>query len=716
MKTNAGVWIALLCATLAGCGGAGSGGEGCTPTLANPALCVGGTTATPGATVGSPVLSLSLTNAAGGAVSQLSLERSGTLSAVVRDKNGVAARDVAVTFTSTDKTVVFTPSSGTALTDASGVAKVGLAAGTQAGGFTATAVANVDGIAATGTLGYAVTFPTLNVGALAIAPAILSSGGTASITTTVLNEGNPFTPVQSVTFTSPCAAAGKASIGSPVTTVNGVASTSYVDKGCGGSDTITASTTLAGASSSQTGVVTVLAAAAGQIAFVSALPQNIAMKSTGGPGRQESSQVLFRVTDRNGNPVSGVSVDFSLTTTAGGLYLTASSATSDPNGHVAAHVNAGIVNTPVRVLASIAGGISSLSDQLVISTGIPDQNSFTAVPEVYNIECADHDGTDFTTVTAFVADHFNNPVPDGTAVSFTTEAGAIDASCLTGLKETSLIDGSKILQKGVPGQCTIRFICQNPHVSDGRSTVLAYVLGEESFSDDPTLLQGVTNQYNAGEPFQDLREPFRYDRAITNVQAQSANNGLNNAVTPIVGEPYIDTDGNGHFSAGDSRYNGVLRSTSPEASQTVHVRDAFVLVFSGSRAVLTPLGLPAVTLDHCSNGTPFVNLPRVFDIAVRDSNPTIFPGNALPGNILPAGTRIEFILTNGKLLSEPVFIVPNTNDPSSTTWTYRAVIQSDAIQDPLLLSCTNSVASGLLTVKVTTPLDHVTTQAFTVTD
>jgi hypothetical protein len=638
------------------------------------------------------------------------------LSAVVKDKNGVAAQNVAVTFTSTDKTVVFVPSSGTALTDASGVAKVGLAAGTQAGGFTAAGVANLDGIAATGTLGYAVTFPTLTVSALAIAPASLSSGGTASITTTVLNGGSPFTPAQSVTFTSPCAAAGKASIGSPVTTVNGVASTSYVDKGCGGSDTITASTTLAGASSSQTGVVTVLAAAAGQIAFVSALPQNIAMKSTGGPGRQESSEVLFRVMDRNGNPVSGVSVDFSLTTTVGGLNLTASSATSDPAGHVAAHVNAGIVNTPVRVLASIAGGISTLSDQLVISTGIPDQNSFTAVPEVYNIECADHDGTDFTTVTAFVADHFNNPVPDGTAVSFTTEAGAIDASCLTGLHETTLTDGSKILQKGIPGQCTIRFICQNPHVPDGRSTVLAYALGEESFSDDPTMLQGVINQYNAGEPFQDLREPFRYDRAITNVQAQAANNGSNSAVTPVLGEPFIDSDGNGYFSAGDSRYNGVLRSTSPETSQTIHVRDAFVLVFSGSKAVLTPLGLPAVTLDHCSNGTPFVNSPRVFDIAIRDSNPTIFPGNTLAGNVLPAGTRIEFILTNGKLLSEPIFIVPNTNDPTSTTWTYRAVIQSDAIQDPLLLSCTNLVVSGLLTVKVTTPLEHVTTQAFTVTD
>jgi hypothetical protein len=56
------------------------------------------------------------------------------------------------------------------------------------------------------------------------------------------------------------------------------------------------------------------------------------------------------------------------------------SATSDPSGEVATHVVAGIVNTPVRVLATTADGISTVSDQLVISTGIPDQNSFTVRP------------------------------------------------------------------------------------------------------------------------------------------------------------------------------------------------------------------------------------------------------------------------------------------------------------------------------------------------
>ena len=91
-----------------------------------------------------------------------------------------------------------------------------------------------------------------------------------------------------------------------------MASTSYIDKGCGAADTITASTSLGGATVSQTGSIAVLGAVAGQLAFVSALPQNIAMKGTGGPGRQESSTVTFKVLDKNGNPVAGAPVNFLL--------------------------------------------------------------------------------------------------------------------------------------------------------------------------------------------------------------------------------------------------------------------------------------------------------------------------------------------------------------------------------------------------------------------
>jgi hypothetical protein len=229
---------------------------------------------------------------------------------------------------------VFIPSSGTAMTDASGVARVSLPAGSQAGAFTVTATTTVDGKAYLGTTNYSVTFPTLTFSNLAIAPATLSAGGTASLAVTVMNGTVPFTPAQSVSFTSPCVAAGKAVISSPVTTVNGVASTSYTDKGCGGNDMITASTTLSGATITKTGTVNVQPATAGQLTFVSALPQNISLKGTGGAGRQETSTVTFKVLDRNSNPVSGQVVSFSLNTNVGGLALNPTSATTGADGTV----------------------------------------------------------------------------------------------------------------------------------------------------------------------------------------------------------------------------------------------------------------------------------------------------------------------------------------------------------------------------------------------
>ncbi|MFZ2814514.1 MAG: Ig-like domain-containing protein, partial [Rhodoferax sp.] len=703
-----------------------------------------------GAGLASLTLSLSLTDASGAAMTSVAPGQNGTLQAWVKDSKGSAVPNVAVTFTTSDKTGVFVPTSGTALTDASGVARVGLAAGTQAGAFTVTANAAVGATTALGTASYSVTLPTLTLSALTITPASLSAGGTASLSVTVLNGSSPFTPAQSVIFTSPCAAAGKATISSPVVTVNGVASTSYTDKGCGGADKVTASTSLGGATFTQAGTVAVLAATAGQISFVSALPQNIALKGTGGAGRQESSVVSFKVLDINGNPVSGQLVNFALTTSVGGLTINPIASTTGVDGTVSTVVAAGTINTPVRVTATLAGtSITTLSDQLVVSTGVPDQNSFSLSTAIFNVEGMNHDGCEApvgSTVRISLADHFNNPVPDGTAVSFTAEGGTVDASCLTGLVSTTLTDGTVIKQKGIPGQCSVRFCVANPRPADGRITILAYALGEESFID-----ANGDNLFQSGEKFQDLGDPFRNDPAITNLNANA--NWIVNPytlalVSPndiwstgneswVAGETFIDTNSNGTWtSLGDGIYNGVLKSPQTFNNQATHVRGALVQVLSTSDAKITSLD-PTPTLSYCVDGTPFVNTAKTFGIAARDNNPTVFAGNHantaplflpfdLSGNILPAGTKIEFSTSNGTILSGTSFIVPNTNEPSASAWIYYLTIQSDAIQtgpgttsngvtNPSYV-CSNPVASGLLTVKVTTPLGLITTQTFSIID
>lgn len=746
MHTSVSVAVVVCSVALQGCGGGGGGGSTEPPTcgtMLHPVLC-GASGAT--GTVGAASLQLALTDSSGAAVSQVSPERAATLQATLKDATGAAAANVAVTFTTNDATGAFVPSSGTALTDASGRARVGLPAGARAGAFTLTASATVAGAALSAKADYAVGFPTLTFSALRLTPGTISAGGTSSLAVTVLSGGSPFVPAQSVSFSSPCAAAGKAVISSPVITVNGVASTSYTDKGCGGVDTLTATTRLGEASFSQSGEVTVLSAIAGQIAFVSALPQSIAVKGTGGPGRQETSTVTFKVLDKNGNPVAGALVNFFVfsntgtTGGTGGLTLNPASANSGADGTVSTVVAAGIVNTPVRISATLSAtspAVTSISDQLVVSTGIADQNSFSLSTKIFNVEGMNHDGCASpvgSTVRISLADHFNNPVPDGTAVSFTAEGGAVDASCLTGLVNTTLTNGSVITQKGTPGECSVRFCPASPRPADGRITILAYALGEESFADDPGIPNGI-NRYDPGESFQDLCEPFRNDRAITDAQANSTLMDAKDGRTcpsPAVGEPYIDTNADGlHNRTGDGKYNGVLnldpatgQTVTNSRTPTVHVRASLVQVLSTSEAAITPLAAPPMQLDHCTDGTPFVNTVKTFGIAIRDANPTVFPGNTLAGNILPAGSRIEFSTSNGKLLGESNFIVPNTNEPSSAAWTYFVSLQSDATQSgPAAVPtsnqhylCTNTLSSGPLTVKVTTPMGLITTRQITVAD
>ena len=712
------VGMALAMAgVLAACGG-GSGSSGCSTLDPNRDPKLPGCAATPATPA---TLNLSLLGADGAAVTSVAPGSSATLRAVLKNASGATVPNVLLSVTSSDKTAVFSPGAASALTDANGVASISVGAGSQSGAFALTATASVNGTALTSTLNYSAVFPTLTLGPLSVAPASLSAGGTAGLAVTVLNGAAVYAPVQSVTFSSPCSIAGKATISSPVNTVNGVASTSYIDKGCGAADVITASTVYNATTLSQTGTVTVQAASAGQIGFVSVLPQNISLKGTGGAGRQESSVVTFKVLDRNGNAVSGHIVDFSLDTTAGGLSLNPVQATSAADGTASTTVASGTVNTPIRVTARLRGtSLATQSDQLVVSTGVAEQNSFTLSSSMFNTEGVNFAGCTApvgAVITARLGDHFHNPVPDGTAVSFTAEGGTIDASCLTGLESTTLTDGTVITQKGVPGACTVRFCPGNPRPSDGRVTILAYALGEESFVD-----ANGNNVFDAGENYVDLGEPFRNDRALTTSEADAG------TATRASGEPYIDSNGSGSWDAsGDGQYNGVLRSAASvntSAANTIHVRRSLVQVLSTSAATITPLASPTIALDQCVDGVVFQNTVHTLPLAIRDSNGTLFAVNRtsatglpvdLPGNPLPAGTTISFSATNGTIVSGASFVVPNSDNLNAAGWIYPVQMVSDVTQ--LGTVCQpNLVRNGLLNVRVTTPSGFISTAAFPVTD
>lgn len=715
-----------MAALLAACGG-GGGGSSCTsidPTRSgalpgcgtssggNPGGGSTGGNPSTGVTMALPALAL--VDGAGNGINTITPDKPGVLVATIKDSAGVPMANTAVVLTSTDKNALFSPASGSTITDGSGVARIGIAASGTAGGFTATLVAVKETLSNKASLNYAVAYPALTMSTMAITPSPLSAGGTASVSVTVMNGSTPYTTPLTVTFTSTCTAATKASLGLPVLTVNGVATTAYVDKGCGAADPITATATLGGAVFSQVGTVTTLGTTAGQITFVSASPLNIALRGTGGAGRQESSVVTFKVLDRNGLPVPNAPVSFALSgaTGTGTVTIAPATATSTADGTVTTTVFAGIVPTSVRILATLTGSsplLTTVSDQLVVSTGLPHQKGISLSTTIFNVEGGNHDGCVSpigSTVMAMLTDHFGNPAPDGTAVNFTAEGGQIGASCLTGVD-------------GVRGACTVKFCSAEPRVADQRYTIMAYALGEESYVENPALPNSI-NHYDAGEAYDDMCEPVRYDNAINDTIANGTlkDSKVSACTAPTVGQAYIDTNGNGSFNAtGDNVYNGVLNDD-PAGRATIHVRRSLVQVMSHSEAAITPTaGVTAgnVALASCTDGTAFVNTPVLVTMYIRDRNSTIFPGNTLPGNVLPAGTTIGFSATNGNILGPTSYKVLSTNEPSQSVWAYSFFMESDATQTAALV-CSNSRRSGTLQVTATSPLGIVTHMTYTVSD
>ena len=652
MQAGTAIWAVLLAVAVAGCGGGSTGPEVCQVGVSTMQFPTGCPTQAGGQT-GIASLKLSLTDAAGTAVTppQVSPGQARSLKAVVKDSTGAVAPNVAVTFTTTDKTGVFIPASGTALTNLDGVAAVGLPAGTQAGGFTATAIATVAGSATQGTAGYEVTFPTLKLEDMKITPATLSAGGNASVSVTVKSGSTPYTPPLAVSFTSPCSVAGKASIGPPVLTQNGTANTSYSDKGCGVADVITASVKLGDATATIAGTITVLPAAVGSIKFVSADTTNIALKGTGGFGRQEFSTLKFEVSDTTGSRVPGTLVDFVFSDsgtaqTVGGLTLHPTFATSAADGTVTTLVTAGTIPTSVRVVATVRGStprLTTLSNILVVSTGVPDQRHFSLATQIGNCEGWDFDQT-CSVLTATLGDHFGNPVPDGTAVNFSAEGGIIDASCVTGSLPppgpTPTGETTNVKVGPGSGTCSVLLRSSRPRPNEelngltkGRVTVLAYALGEEDFFDG-----NGNNVYDSGDAFAD-KSPDIYRNDDEGGATPGNPNGTWNPGEPCVGPNTAMTCS----TPGDGRYNGVLRAPQVTSPQNLYVWAQLVQTFSGSTAFasLEPGG------GTCPAGGRTDRLLKVQDIN---------------RNLMPAGSEI-YISYGPLFLDPPIATVKNVVPP-----------------------------------------------------
>ncbi|TRZ98469.1 MAG: hypothetical protein D4R84_03640, partial [Rhodocyclaceae bacterium] len=275
--------------------------------------------------VGVPGVSVALTDpSTGNAVSSISPGSPAKVKATIRNASGSGVPNTVVTFSTTSTLAAMTPSTGTALTDAAGVATIQIDAAslTAAGATTITATALVEGATVSGSTGFSVSAVNAVISSMTVGTDPLSPYATTSVSVTV--TGVPVNTPVTINFSSICAGTGKATLPASVQTSNGVATATYTDKGCAQYDTITAS--VAGLAVTKTYTLKVNSPGAASIQFVSATPSTIVLKGTGGAGLVESSLVRFRVVDSNNLPVNpAVNVTFSLTTRAGGILLDGSS-------------------------------------------------------------------------------------------------------------------------------------------------------------------------------------------------------------------------------------------------------------------------------------------------------------------------------------------------------------------------------------------------------
>lgn len=422
-----------------------------------------------------------------------------TVTATLRDSTGNVVSGQVVTFSVTGGLGQVSPTS--ALTNAAGqaVATLSPTSLSAIGAGEVTASGSVNGVAVSARQGFSLTATSVTISSFqnGLAPgASLSAYGRATLTATL--AGTVAGASVTVNVSSACVTAGKARLAaSSVSTTTGTAVFTYDDLGCGagGNPTDSLQASVTGTASTSPLTIPLSSPAVSSVTFVSATPEKIFLK---GSGFVEQSIVAFRVVDGSGNGVPGQSVSMVATTYTGGLTLdgldTPIVKNTDSNGNVTVLVNSGTVPTPVRVRATTqitaTSSISTSSSALSISVGLPTQSAFSLSQRTLNIEGFDLDGTT-NTYTIIASDRMSNPVPDGTSINFVAEGGQITTSSQIALSAQGI------------ASATVNYVSASPKPADGRITVVAYALGEESFVDT-----NGNNVFDSGESFQDLGDVF----------------------------------------------------------------------------------------------------------------------------------------------------------------------------------------------------------------
>ncbi|MDR7298000.1 5-hydroxyisourate hydrolase-like protein (transthyretin family) [Pelomonas aquatica] len=443
---------------------------------------------------GAPVLQLGLSS------TSVSSAVPATVTATLTDSRGLPVAGQVVTFAvirGLGRTNV-----GTALTDATGkaVALLSPATSASAGADEVTATVQYAGTTLSATQGFQVQATNATIVSFT-GPGSLSAYGQDTLTI-VLTGAAVDSPVK-LSVSSSCAAAGKATVSpASISATSNTVTLQYRDNGCGAvQPTDLLQVVIDGTSTARQLTLPISAPAAVSLAFISSVPEQIFLK---GSGFTESSIITFEVRDAAGNPLPNKVVELRLQTGAGGVTMEGRGVesvdplspspftqTSNALGRVQVRVNSGTQPTPVRVHAKLSGeNIATVSSNLSVGIGLPSQLNFSMSQQTINIEGYNIDNVP-NTYTLIAADRSSNPVPIGTTINFVAEGGQVESNKL-------------ISQTNGISQATSNFVSAQPKPVDGRVTVVAFALGEESFID-----KNGNNIYDSGEEFQDLGNIFK---------------------------------------------------------------------------------------------------------------------------------------------------------------------------------------------------------------
>jgi hypothetical protein len=622
----------IAAAVLSACGG-GGGNPGAVP----PASGAGNTGASPGTgtTVPTPAVAetkvtLVMVDGAGSNVTSLSGGQSATLKATVLTPAGKPAANAIVQFaTATDGLLDFTPDTGSALTDANGVAVVTVkpASFTSAGAVAVSATSVVDGKTGSSGVNISIGAAPLTVGALEFVspPAVLPAFSTVALKIPVSSGGRPASVATGLVLSSDCVGAGSATLVAGAIS-DGVQLATYTNNGC---TLVTDTITAAIGNSIQRGTIKVGSANIGSIQFSgsSAAGSSIVLRGSGGEGRSESAQVNFRVVDQQGSALGGVVVDFSATTNTGGLKVSPDSATTDAAGNVSATVSSGTIPTPVRVIAKATrngASITGLSDALTISTGLPIQKSMSMSVGHYNIEGDLYDG-ETTPVTIMMADQYGNPVSDNTALSIVTEGGAVGSAVRGGCTT-------------VNGACSVDLRSQDFRPLDGRVTVLAYAQGIENFTDvDGNGQYSGTAEFDIptqdmGDAFLDTNFDGKYDSAAGDLPFPYGHTGYNKDGNNTWGMNYIRRSVEVVFSGSTAFFTRQVCSGSTCRDWTATDGDPFVVLGAAGNNCSSQQLVLRIT-DRHNNPMPYGTTLSVAG-AVKVTVPLVSPDNIASTNLL----------------------------------------------------------------------------------